>query len=438
MSPGGLEIRFTTIRSRARPGRAEIASPDSALAVAQEPMGNAAKPAMYPAPMAQPRKRSAKSPVESAPASASTSLRVRTPGDAISALLQQRNRLLKQIARKQQDVIREREQQQVLAQALSEGMMPLIQERADLMREVRQGFAELLAEGRLSRTAQKKVAQVYRWVKQSGELDPLDGDCDDARDDDGFTAGNPAQEDDAQDPAPSSRRGPSSREGRSVESANHGGGQPGHESLRGIFRRLIMALHPDLAQEAHEQQRRTDVMKEVTRAYEEGDLARLLEIEQQWLSGGKVRISQDDEAAQCAALERIVRELVVQERALSSQLKWLKKSTPLAAFFGTRRVSREVRDQQVEMYLNEASSELEPLRQIRDYVKAFSERKISLAEFLRGPRFAREDELDIAEAMLSSLLESIDTASSASSRSRRGRSAGKRRVTIDDAEGCPF
>lgn len=53
----------------------------------------------------------------------------------------------------------------------------------------------------------------------------------------------------------SDRRGPA-REGRSVGSANHGGGQPGHESLRGIFRRLIMALHPDLAQESHEQQRR--------------------------------------------------------------------------------------------------------------------------------------------------------------------------------------
>lgn len=373
--------------------------------------------------------------------SACTDLRVRTAGDALSALLQERNRLLKQIARRQQDVGREREQQQGLAQALSEGLLPLLEERAKLIREVRQCFAELLAEGRLSRSAQKKVAQVYRWVKESGELDSFGGDSDDTRDDDGFAAGNPAQAGEAQDAAPSSRRDPASRNGRSVESANHGGGQPGHESLRGVFRRLIMALHPDLVQGAQEQQLRTDVMKEVTRAYEEGDLARLLEIEQQWLSSGKVKISQTDEAAQCAALERTVRELVAQERALSSLLRSLKKSTPLAAFFGTRRVSREVRDQQVEMYLHQASSELEPLRQIRNHVTAFSERKISLTEFMRGPQIFRDNELDVAEAMLNALIQSmddIDLGSNASSRSRRGRPRGKRRVATDGVEEFPF
>lgn len=387
--------------------------------------------ACYGAPMARPRNRSAQSSVEPA----STALRVRTPADGISALLRERNRLLKLIARKQQDVAREREQQQVLAQALSEGMLPLLEERANLIREVRQFFAELLAEGRLSRNAHNKVAQVYRWVKQSGELDSFDGDGQDPCDGDGHAARNPAQEREAQEAAQSDRRGPAPRNGRSVGSANHGGGQPGHESLRGIFRRLIMALHPDLAQEAHEQQRRTDVMKEVTRAYEEGDLARLLEIEQQWLSGGKVKFSQADEATQCAALERTVRELVAQERALASQLKTLKKSTPLAAFFGTRRVSREVLDQQVEMYLHTASTELEPLRQLRDYVRAFSERKISLAEFLRGPRVFRDDELDAVEAMLNSLLQNMDVEfdPNASSRRQRGRSRGKR-----DTDGCPF
>lgn len=188
---------------------------------------------------------------------ASTALRVRTPADAISALLRERNRLLTQIARKQQDMVREREQQQVLGQALSEGMLPLLEERANLIREVRQLFAELLAEGRLSRSAHKKVAQIYRWVKQSGDLDSFDGNGggQDARDDDGHAAWDPAREGKAQEPEQSDRRGPA-REGRSVGSANHGGGQPGHESLRGIFRRLIMALHPDLAQESHEQQRR--------------------------------------------------------------------------------------------------------------------------------------------------------------------------------------
>lgn len=369
-------------------------------------------------------------------------MRVRAPAEAVAALLRERNRLLKLIARKQQEFAGERQQQQVLAQTLFAGIQPLVEERTNLISEVRRLFAELLVEGRLSRSAHSKVSEIFQSLKESGELDSRDEDGDGNGDDDTCWdyAANAAQ-DAAEGRRPDhTESGAPSPGDRTVGSAIHGGGRPGNESLRAVFRRLIMALHPDLARDGDEQQRRTDIMKEVTRAYEEGDIARLLVIEQQWLATGAVQSSQLDEVKQCAALERTVQELGAQERALVNQLKALKKSSPLATLFGTRRVSRDVRAQQVEMYLHTARTELEPLRQIRDYVKAFSERKMSLAEFLRGPRRLRVDAAEISEALLSSLLQDLGVGfgADASGRKRRGRARGRRGAVMDDFEDIPF
>lgn len=49
--------------------------------------------------------------------------------------------------------------------------------------------------------------------------------------------------------------------------------------LRDLYRRLVGALHPDQVQDATEQARRTELMKDVTVAFREGDYARLIAIE---------------------------------------------------------------------------------------------------------------------------------------------------------------
>jgi len=55
--------------------------------------------------------------------------------------------------------------------------------------------------------------------------------------------------------------------------------------MRDLFRRLATAIHPDKAQDADSQEERTEAMKEVTRAYRDGDLASLIELEKVWLAG---------------------------------------------------------------------------------------------------------------------------------------------------------
>ena len=53
-------------------------------------------------------------------------------------------------------------------------------------------------------------------------------------------------------------------------------------TLRDIFCRLAHALHPDRAGEGGDADARTEAMKDVNRAYREGDLASLVEIQRTW------------------------------------------------------------------------------------------------------------------------------------------------------------
>jgi hypothetical protein len=357
----------------------------------------------------------------------STALRLQPPTEALTALLREQSRILKAIAKKQSEFDVERERLSKLSQSLFEGMQPLVHEREQLAEEVRQLFQELLAEGRLSRTAQKKVSLVYRDLVESGEIESFETKFESKE-----PSNNHPDWDFEEFDAPDDFIPPSGdRRASSVDSAKHAGGRPGNETLRGLFKRLAVALHPDLVQQETEQKRRTDVMKEVTRAYEEGNLARLLEIEQLWLSGSDVnRNNNADENAQLRELERRISELRQQQKELSAALRELRNSSPLSEFFGTRRVNQAVQKEQLEALLDAASEELEPLRQIRDFVRAFSEKKISLAEFMRGPCFIRADEFDIAEAMLEFVMNDLGSVvsggkTSSETKKRRGAKRGK-------------
>ena len=66
------------------------------------------------------------------------------------------------------------------------------------------------------------------------------------------------------------------------------------QSVRGVFRKLAEALHPDKVQAEEEKRWRTEVMKEITRAYQDGDLARLLELERTWMVSGQMAFASEE------------------------------------------------------------------------------------------------------------------------------------------------
>jgi hypothetical protein len=80
------------------------------------------------------------------------------------------------------------------------------------------------------------------------------------------------------EPAPSPKRKRKSRAGLSEAMANKTA-EGGTRALREIFRKLVSELHPDREADPAKLLRKTDLMKEVNRAYAAGDLLRLLEIQ---------------------------------------------------------------------------------------------------------------------------------------------------------------
>lgn len=378
----------------------------------------------YRSPMARPKPRTPKSaPPESA------ALRVRQPSEVLAALVREQARLVKAIAKKQREIQSERERDQEQARTLSERLEPVRNELDALVIEITRLFHDLIAPGRLSPKARMQVLEVYDSLVESGDFAPLKNDprehVEATDPDDPFASD--ADDDWLPPPNPHAH----------VSSAEHAGGKPGHDTLRGLFRRLTVALHPDLVPQGEEQLRRTEAMKEVTRAYEEGNLARLMELERQWLTGSPIASNADSDAERCAKLEKAIAELKRQQHALQAEMRAVRAQSPLSILFGRKRSSAADRARQVEEFVASAQGELSSLRIIRNHVQAFAAKKISLAKFVRGPKELVFDIDQLRETALRMVRNDVEFDGSAPSK-RRGRSRRDATAPPADFDDCPF
>jgi len=154
--------------------------------------------------------------------------------------------------------------------------------------------------------------------------------------------------------------------------------------LRSLFRKLALALHPDKVQDPAERATLTTVMKEVTRAYELGDVARLVELERSWLAAPVPCEPEQDIERELQALLQANQELRCQLRTLSAELKSLRDSVAVA--FGPPRGARSrAAEGAQDWMLSELERELTEMKLLRDFARAFLNGDMSLAEFLLGP-----------------------------------------------------
>jgi hypothetical protein len=100
--------------------------------------------------------------------------------------------------------------------------------------------------------------------------------------------------------------------GSAAEGAQDGRRRP--ESARRLFRRLARRIHPDLARSAAERQRRTQFMMAANRAYEQGDVARLRQLLEDWELGPDAVVGSGPEAD----LERLARRIEQARRRLAA------------------------------------------------------------------------------------------------------------------------
>jgi hypothetical protein len=174
----------------------------------------------------------------------------------------------------------------------------------------------------------------------------------------------------------------------------------GLKKIRQLFLRLADSFHPDKVTDESEKKYRTEIMKEINLAYQDGDLARLLAIEKQQELGAIIdRDSSDDLTRHCAKVEAENTYLKDQLQTLKQQLKLTKKTQQgeMTAVF--KKISKYGGDPMSEA-LREVESQISIIEQMHQFVVDLRDRRITIKEFLRGPEFLRQQQMSEEELML--------------------------------------
>ena len=172
------------------------------------------------------------------------------------------------------------------------------------------------------------------------------------------------------------------------------------KKIRQLFLRLADSFHPDKVTDEAEKEYRTEIMKEINLAYQDGDLARLLAIEKQQELGAIIdRDSSDDLTRHCAKVEAENTYLKDQLETLKRQLKLTKKTQQgeMTAVF--KKITKYGGDPMGEA-LREVETQISVIEQMHQFVVDFRDRRITIKEFLRGPEFLRQQQMSQEELLL--------------------------------------
>ncbi len=349
---------------------------------------------------------------------------VQAKSERLTALLRANQYLLGKIKSKRQNLARLVEKLQTTATTALGRLQPLFDEMEQLDQQGHALFAELLSRKRQPRGVVRDIKDIYQELQRTGVLSFRSPARMNRKKSD-TESGEPIPEFGWDDPPP---RSPNDEGGVSARRPDDGAiGQ----SVRGLFRKLAEALHPDKVQVEEEKERRTEVMKEVTRAYQDGDLARLMELERTWMVGGQMSFARDevDEFERRLATEERTNEaLRAQLDQLTWELKDLRRSPQAALFSHAERAAKGTGMTPVDWMVEDASAQLEDLRKHIDFVTSFRDGQIGFDEFLAGPSFLHDQEVSEEELLMNMLIDLVQPR-------RRGKKRGSAGATPKD---CPF
>jgi uncharacterized membrane protein len=254
--------------------------------------------------------------------------------------------------------------------------------------EIHKIFAEIFQDKKLNKKNKEKINDIYLSLQIMGVIH--DPDSEEEEDED--------QELDElfEDEEPTS------------EQQNLGGEeapknqQPRH--IRQTFIKLAEIFHPDKVGDVETQMQHTEIMKEINRAYHENDLARLLEIEKQYLEGENIdNINEDDLTRRCRLLEQQNEVLKNQYDNLREELSMVKR-TPEGSMVSDFRRAVKAKVDPIEMVVKSAERELQMMEDIRNFVRDFRDKKITLQQFLKGLDILQEDREESLEEFLEEML----------------------------------
>ena len=212
------------------------------------------------------RKASAK-PTSSPSAIPEVAIAPQQKPQRLLALMREHEQLLAKIKQKQSETSRLGRRIATAIAVAHQEAKPILEKTARLKRQIHDLFAELLAREGQPHGERTTVQLMYTYLEATGQLSPAE-----QRRSEQETS---HREDSEKQIPPGASGGVSAK--RPAES-------PTASTLRALFHRLAAAMHPDKVQDTHQKAERTEVMKELTQAFQAGDLARLLMLEREWLA----------------------------------------------------------------------------------------------------------------------------------------------------------
>ncbi|RUT03227.1 hypothetical protein DSM106972_055350 [Dulcicalothrix desertica PCC 7102] len=310
-------------------------------------------------------------------------------------------KLLKQIKKKRTELDKFIEQMRTVATEVYGRATPNIQKIAVIDKEIHAIFNEILKNKKLNKQNKNKVEEIYRSLQYAEIISPqpieleeieieekFDGDED-------FNESNQSHQhyyyqSDTEAQSASASRSESSKK------------------IRHIFLRLAEVFHPDKASDSETQERHTEIMKEINRAYTEGDLARLLEIEQQYQVGEQIdSSSEDDLSRKCLRIEQQNGVLKTQFESLKKSLREAKK-TPQGGMVTDFRKFRKQGVEPLDTITEQLENQINIISQIRDYAQDFNQSKISVKQFLQGPEILRSLQQEMMDELLEDMFDDFD------------------------------
>ncbi|QSV54220.1 MAG: J domain-containing protein [Dolichospermum sp. UKL201] len=316
----------------------------------------------------------------------------------LAGLEKEHQSLLKQIKKKRTELNNFVEKMRSLATEVFHRVSPNMQTMAELDAEIHALFAEILNTRKMGKQTQKNIQSLYRSLQMGGIISykPIEEEDDDDELDELF------EDNDSQENHQRRRQfweAEQDSESPTVARTDES------RKIRQTFLRLAEIFHPDKVKDNETQMTHTEIMKEINKAYQDGDLARLLEIERKYEVGETIdNNSEDDLSRRCKNIEQHNQILKNQYEKLKQELR-LAKNTPEGSMVADYKKAAKQGIDCIELMLETIQSQTKIVAEIRDFVQDFKDKKITIKEFLAGPESLRSVQEDMMEELLERMME---------------------------------
>jgi hypothetical protein len=331
-------------------------------------------------------------------ATSTQALSTPSPSERIKFLQGKHKKMLTQVKRKRTELSNFTHQMREVGMEMLQKSSPLYERAQKADEEIHTLFQEILSKRRLGKRAKKDIEEVYRMLQVTGKISPRP----DAFEADELEEESEFPEDDAPEDFDPEEFFGEGRRFYEPEEEDLSKPRPTGD-IRKLFLKLAERFHPDKVTDESTRTHYTEVMKEINVAYRNGDFARLLEIHSQ--SEMEVELSQlDSEEQTCLQLEKEIKALEQQYEQLKVELREV-RYTPQGEMVKEYRKAEKAGENLVDLFTEEVEADIALIEEIRDFVNDFRTKKITLAEFLKGPQSLRISIDDELEELLFELFE---------------------------------